>query len=112
MATNYTDATTVNALIGFTITDKTRPNSTALAIMLNNADKIINGIMRKTSNIIDTYGTLSPIAASLVAKMVNNVLAFSEPEDYGFIEVALTPEDIVLIRMVYSVWASIHWDMG
>ena len=79
---------------------------------MDNADKLINGVMKQTSNITDDYGTLSPIAASLCAKYVNNVLAFSEPEDYAFIEVALTPEDITLIRMAYSVWAAKSWDIG
>ena len=110
--TNYTDAGTVNALIGFTITGTSRPNSAALLIFMDNADKLINGVMKQTSNITDNYGTLSPIAASLCAKYVNNVLAFSEPEDYAWIEVALTPEDITLIRMAYSVWAAISWDIG
>ena len=110
--TNYCDAATVCALIGFTITNNTRPNSNDLAIFLNNADKLINGVMKQTSNITDDYGTLSPIAASLCAKYVNNVLSFSEPEDYAFIEVALTPEDITLIRMAYSVWAAKSWDIG
>lgn len=68
--------------------------------------------MKRKTNITDDYGTLNPVAASLVVKMVNNVLAFSEPEDYGFIEVALTMEDITLIRMTYSVWAAKSWNMG
>jgi len=108
----YTDAATVGALLGFTISATTRPTSTALGVMLLMADGMINGPIKQATNITDTYGLLAPIATQLVMKMVNNILAFAEPDKYDYIDIRLSPEDERDIRLAHSLWQSESWKMG
>lgn len=112
MGTNYTDTETVQALLGFTISSTSRPTTIGFNIMLSQADKMINGPLKLTSNMTDLYGLLSPIATNLVMKMVNNLLAFSEPENYDYIDVRLSDEDKRDIRQAHSLWQSESWRMG
>ena len=111
---NYTSAATVGALTGITFSDDpiTRPTLTAFTIMLGLADDMINGPMKQTTNITDSYGLLEPIAAQLCVKMINNLLALAEPEDYALVDVRLSDEDKVDIRQAHSIWASLHWEIG
>lgn len=111
-ATNYTTITAVQARLGWTITATSRPNTTAVTILLGEADKKINGEMKVTTNITDTYGALSPVAAALVVKMVNNILAIAEPDNYALVDEELTESDLRTIHYTYSVWSSKHWKMG
>lgn len=108
----YCTEADIEALIGYSITANTRPTTTALAVMLENADSLINAFMIESSNITDTYGILQTVACHLVLKMINNMFAFAEPENYGLVEVTLTEEDKMLIRKAHRKWASHSWEMG
>ena len=109
---NYTDAATVGALLGFTISVSSRPTTTQFNVMLTMADGMINGPFKLTTNMDDSYGLLSPIATQLVMKLVNNLLYFAEPDNYDYIDVRLSEEDMRDIRQAHSLWESKSWRMG
>jgi len=109
---HYTTVEAVQARLGWTITATSRPTTTSVEVLLGEADKKINGEMKRTTNITDTYGALSPIAAALMVKMINNILAIAEPDNYALVDEELTEADIRTIHYTYSVWSSKHWKMG
>lgn len=108
----YTTSAIVSALSGITISATSRPTTTQMTAFLAEADKKINGEMRATTNITDDYGSLSPIATALIMKMINNLFALAEPEDYAMVEIELTEADKRTIHMTYSRWQSLSWKMG
>lgn len=112
MGNNYTEKKVIEALLGWKISATSRPDSDGLNIMLNLADDKINGELQKPVNLPDPNKAFRPIATALVMKMVNNILAFAEPEDYAQIEVELTTADIRTIHLAYSNWASLSWQIG
>ncbi|KKN18365.1 hypothetical protein LCGC14_0956570 [marine sediment metagenome] len=112
MPDHYTNAETVGALLGFTITASSRPTTTAFNIMVKQVDGMINGPFKLATNMTDTYGLISPIATQLVMKLINNLLHFSEPDKYDYIDVRLTDEDKRDIRQAHSLWQSESWRMG
>lgn len=109
---HYTNKETVGALLGFSISSTSRPTETQFNIMVIQADGMINGPMKRRTNITDDYGLLSPIATQLVMKLVNNLFAFAEPENYDYIDVRLSEEDKKDIRQAHSFWQSESWRMG
>ncbi|KKM66075.1 hypothetical protein LCGC14_1484860 [marine sediment metagenome] len=109
---HYTDAETVGAMLGFTIDSNSRPTTTQFNIILIQADRMINGPLKLKTNMTDTYGLLSPIATQLALKMVNNLLAFAEPDKYDWVDVRLSDEDKIDIRQAHSLWQSLSWKMG
>jgi len=111
-ASHYTTIEAVQARLGWTISATSRPTTTSVEVLLGEADKKINGEMKRTNNITDTYGALSPVAAALVVKMINNILALAEPDNYALVDEELTESDIRTIHYTYSVWQSKHWKMG
>jgi len=80
--------------------------------MLRQVDGMINGPFKLTTNMTDTYGLISLIATQLVMKMINNLLAFAEPENYDWVDVRLSEEDNKDIRQAHSLWQSESWRMG
>lgn len=108
---NYATAAQVGALLGFSISHTSRPTLTQMAVMLDNADSIINAFMKKDSNITDTYGILQTVACALVKKMTHNLFHFAEPDIYDFVEEILTEQDEKLIRRAHSVWTVLSWEM-
>ncbi len=111
MAT-YASETDIEALIGYSISTDTRPTSTQLAVMLTNADSIINAFAKVSSNMTDTFGILQTVACQLVRKMINNLFALAEPKDYALLEISLTEEDKTLIQKAHSLWQGYSWEMG
>lgn len=108
----YCTEADIEAMIGFAIDATSRPTTTQLAVMLTNADSIINAFIRESSNITDTYGILQTIACHLVIKMVNNLFAFAEPENYPLLEIGLTEQDEKLVLKAHSKWQVKSWEMG
>ena len=110
---NYTDSATVGALIGVIIGAASRPTTTQMAVFLTLADKKINGEMMNLTgaNVSDPSGALSPIAAALCEKMVHNLWAKAEPDDYKPVEVELTAADVRTIHLTGRKWASLSWKM-
>jgi len=112
--TTYATSTNVGNRIGITFSDDpaTRPSLTQAIAMCTDADSIINGYMKQSSNITDTYGFLRTVAINLVIKMINNLFALAEPDAYALIEVQLTEQDKELITKAHSIWAADSWEMG
>ena len=108
---NYATAAQVGALIDITMTDTSRPTLTQVAVMLDNADGIINAFMKEATNITDTYGILQTVECSLVHKMVHNLFHFAEPDSYDYVEIFLSEQDEKLIRRAHSVWHVLSWEM-
>lgn len=107
----YTD---IEAQLGFTVDDvsKKRPSKASVLLYMEWADKIINGEMRETSNITDTYGTLKPICIRLVMLFINNSFAVTDPEIYTYEPVQLTPEEIRIIHASYRKWVISTYEIG
>jgi len=108
----YAKENNIENRIGFPIDGDSRPSTTQLAGMLVDADSIINSFMKQSTNITDEFGLLRVIAIRLTMDMINNLLAYAEPENYAQIVVALTEEDKDDIRQAHSVWQSYSWEMG
>lgn len=108
----YCTEADIENLLCINIDANSRPSTTQLALMIANADAIINAFIRQSTNITDTYGILQTVACQLVSKMINNMFYFSEPENYGMMEVALTEEDKILIQKAHSLWQVNSWEMG
>jgi len=109
----YTTSAIVSAQIGITISATSRPNTTQMTVFLAEADKKINGEMKNEGeNITDNTGALSPIAAALCVKMVNNLFAHAEPDSYAMVEVEMTEADKRTIHLTYSKWQILSWKMG
>jgi len=110
----YAKESHIEAIFGHAIDDKgtSRPTSTQLAEMLLQADAIINAEARRNSNATDTSGRLKVIAVSLVLKMITNMLALTNPDKYGFIEIELNDDQKRIIHMEHGVWQSRTWDVG
>lgn len=113
---HYAEKQDIEAKLGYDIDDskKTRPSATHLERLLLLADKQINGEMGPsvTSNIIDNTGYLRVIETELVKKMVNNMFAFSNPNDYTFIPEEFTDEEKILIHKATKAWAGTTFDLG
>lgn len=112
MGRNYTNKSTVEALLGWSITATSRPTLIGLNIMLELADGAINGELRRPTNLEDPNKAFMPIATALVMTMVNNMFSFAEPEEYAFVKPELTEADIRTIHLAYSNWASMSWSYG
>lgn len=110
----YAEETDIEALFGWNIDDIgiSRPTTTQLAKMLSVADSIINAEARVTSNLADSSGNLKAIACSLVQKMIINLMAFSDPKQYGFIEPELTDNQKRIIHIEHGVWQAYTFDVG
>jgi len=109
---NYCAETDIEALLNYPIDATSRPTTTSLAVMITNADGIINGFARQSTNMTDTYGLLKPIACQLVMKMINNMLSFAEPEKFDMMELTLTDDDKDNIIKAHSLWEIKSWEMG
>lgn len=110
----YATKDNIEAIFGYDIDDTgtSRPTSTQLSGMLEDADAIINAEARVTSNMTDTSKRLRVIAVSLCLKMVTNMFALTDPETYGFVEIELTDDQKRIIHMEHSIWQSQTWDVG
>jgi len=109
---NYCAKTDIEAYLGFSIDANSRPTTTELTVFIDNADGIINGVCKKSTNMIDTYKLLKPIACKLVLKMVNNVFAFAYPDQYDMVDVDLSPEEERKIKIAHSIWIAGKLEMG
>lgn len=109
----YATETNIEAILGYAIdaTGSSRPTTAQLTGMLADADSIINAEARRTSNATDTSGRLRAIAVSLVQKMIINMLALTDPDAYGFVEVELTDDQKRIIHMELGVWDSYTWEL-
>ena len=110
----YATEADMEALLGFAIdaTGNTRPTTAQLAVMLSQADYIINAEARVTTNLTDTSGNLKRIACALVYKMIINMYALSDPDQYGMSEIELTDDQKRIIHIEHGVWDSLTWDVG
>lgn len=108
----YAEETDIEGMIAQDITTGSVPTSDQLAIMLTNADSIINAHARSSTNMTDTYGLLKTIASNLVYKMVNNAWALIKPREYGPMIVELSEEDKMLIKLAHSKWTAHSFDVG
>lgn len=110
----YAEKADIEAMIGYSISNDTdsQPSETYLNVMLSRADSLINAEMKESTNITDTYGYLKTIACNLVYKMINNLLAIQDPENFGPMEIVLTAEDMRLIHMAYTKWDSHTMEIG
>lgn len=106
----YTSATEINNQLGITIGSGTTPSTTHLTAMLTAADGIINGEVRVSTNMTDTYGELKVIATNLVLKMVRRLWSFRDPESFPFEEVELTPEERRIIHRIHDKFGGTTWD--
>lgn len=111
MATYATEAD-IEGMLSIAVDATSRPTTTHLAVMLANADGIINAFMRKSTNVTDTYGILQTVACHLVVKMINNMMYLAEPSKYPLLEVGLTKQDEDLIQKAHSLWEVESWEMG
>lgn len=110
----YATEAQIEALFGWAIDDSgiSRPTTTQLAEMLSQADSIINAEARRSTNTTDSSGNLKTIACSLVQKMIINLFAFTDPDAYGFVEIALSDDQKRIIHMELGVWDSLTWEVG
>ena len=109
----YATSSNISSRIGHTVSDDpaTRPTASQVIEFCKDADSIINGYMKQSSNITDTYGLLRTVAVSLVIKMINNLFAMAEPDSYALLEISLTEEDKLMITKAHSIWAGETWEM-
>lgn len=112
MADHYATIKDAGARIGMVLSSTTRPTIAMADMLLQQCDGVINSAMMVTENVDDDYGYLRVVECNVFFKMVNNILALSEPERYDYMQVLLDEEDKKLIRMAYQKWASKTWDMG
>lgn len=107
----YTD---IEAQLGFTVDDvsKKRPSKASVLLYMEWADGVINGEMRKTSNITDIYGMLKPISIRLAMIFVNNSFAVTDPEVYTYEPAILVPEEIRIIHAALRLWVIKTYDIG
>jgi hypothetical protein len=110
----YAEETDIEGMFGYAIdaTGTSRPTTAQLAVMLIQADAIINAEARVSSNLTDTSKRLKAIACSLILKMVNNMFSLTDPSTFGFVEVELSDDQKRVIHMEHSVWNSLHWNVG
>lgn len=110
----YASENEIEGVIGYDIDDtgNSRPTSTQLAIMLTDADSIINAEAKRSTNGADISGRLRVIAVSLVMKMMVNMFALTDPDIYGFTEIELTDDQKRIIHMELGVWNSLTWEVG
>lgn len=109
---NYASTAQVGAMVGISITSTSVPNTTHLAVMLDNADGIINAFLDVTADVTDGSGVLQNIACHLIQKMINNFFAMRYPDRFEMMEVSLTEEDKKLINRAQSNWSLLSWEMG
>ncbi|MCP4651709.1 MAG: hypothetical protein GY853_16730 [PVC group bacterium] len=109
---NYADRSDAEATVGMQFSDNTRPTIDHADNLLDLCTGIINGIMKVTANIVDSYGYLKAVELRLFWKYINNILALSEPNLYEYMKPDLEEDDLKLIRMTYDKWTSLSWDIG
>jgi hypothetical protein len=109
----YAEKKHIEAMVGYTIDDigTSRPTETHLAEMLIQADSIINSEAKRETNGDDKSKRLRVIACSLVFKMIVKMLALTDPDIYGFIEIELTDDQKRIIHMEQGVWTSKTWEI-
>lgn len=116
MADHYAEKEDIEAVLGYTIDDqkKTRPSATQLETLLTLADKQINGELGPsvTANITDSTGYLGTVETQLVMRMINNIFAFSNPNDYTLVPLEFTSEEKILIHKAASAWSGTTFDLG
>ncbi len=110
----YATEIDIENIYGYPIDDlgNSRPTTTQLAGMLDQADSIINAEARRSSNATDASGRLKVVAVSLVLKMIVNMFALTDPDVYGFSEVELTDDQKRIIHLELGVWNSKTWEVG
>lgn len=110
----YAIEANIEALFGWDIDalGTSRPSTAQLAEMLSQADSVINAEARRSTNATDSSGNLKVIACSLVQKMIINLFAFTDPDAYGFVEIALSDDQKRIIHMELGVWNSLSWEVG
>jgi len=108
----YAIETDIEGVVGHAITATSRPTTTELAVMLTQADSIINADLMESINITDTYGILKSNAISLVCKMINNLHHLAEPDFYDYMEVSLTEDEKRRMLKAHSKWAILSWELG
>ena len=110
----YAEEADIEGILGYAIdaTGTSRPTTAQLAIMIGQADSIINAEAKRETNATDTSGRLKVIACSLIMKMIVNMLAITDPELYGFVEVELTDDQKRIIHMEHGVWSSLTFEVG
>ena len=110
----YCDKSDIEAQLGYTVDDvsKKRPSKSSVLKFMKWSDGIINGEMRESSNITDTYGMLKPISIRLTMIFVNNSFAVTDPEVYTYEPAILIPEEIRIIHAAYKIWAIKTYEIG
>lgn len=112
MAT-YAIETDIEGMLGITISATSVPTTTHLAVMLTQADAIINGFLKTSSNVTDTYGVCKMIACRLVRKMIHNLFAMRKPELYEMVEIGLTDNDKQQLQRAHTPSEiGYSWEMG
>lgn len=101
---NYAAFADINAAVGFTIDAASKPNTTDLARILTLIDSKINGVFKVTTNITDTGGYLAAKEVEMAFKWVNNVMAATNPKDYGPMDLSFTADEQKEMRSTMSRW--------
>jgi len=111
----YAEETDIEGIIGYAIESTSlaisRPTTEQLAVMLAQADSIINAEARRNTNATDSSGRLKVIACSLVYKMIINMLSLTDPDLHGPSEIELTDDQKRIIHIELGVWDSITWEI-
>jgi len=109
---NYAAEADVEGMKGFAISATSRPTTTELAVMLTQADSIINADMMISTNATDTYGILKANALSLIDKMINNLFFLAEPDNYDYQQVELSDDERRRMLKAHSKWGVLSWELG
>lgn len=109
---NYADFADIEAILGFTLTATSKPNTTHLAILLTIIDKQINGVLRIVTNNADTSGYLRAKECEHAFKWINNVMAVTDPKAYGPMDVNFTETEKSEMRAQMSAWTAHSFSVG
>ena len=109
----YATETDIEGMFGYSIdaSGNSRPTTAQLAVMLGQADSIINAEARQKTNSTDTSGRLKVIACSLILKMMTNMFYLTNPEVYNPVEIELSDDQKRIIHMELGVWQSLSWEI-
>lgn len=92
--------------------EPTIPSTNSLAILMNNATKMINAEVRMITNMTDTYGELDTIEIDVVLRMIRNLWSFVNPDDFPYEEVVLSADQKRIIHRCHSVSRGSSWELG
>jgi len=110
----YAELEDIEAQLGYSVDDigKKRPSKKYALKFMEWADGVINGEMRESANITDSYGMLKPISIRLTMLFINNSFAVTDPEVYTYEPVILIPEEIRIIHAAHKKWVISTYEIG